>query len=64
MLWLYTAHEPEVHAAIAAIFMRPCLYVSWDVQQEVFEHLAWLSRIVPGVLIGDCDWDLTQTVKC
>ena len=63
MLWLYTAHEPEVHAAIVAKFMCPCLYVSRDVQQEVFEHLAWLSRILLGVLIGDCDWDLTQTVE-
>ena len=56
-------HEPKVHAAIAVIFMRPCLYVSRDVQQEVFEHLAWLSRIVPGVLIGDRDWEHAQTVE-
>ena len=61
MLWQYTAHEPEVHAAIAAMFMRPCLYVSRDAQQEVFEHLAWLSGIVLSVRISDCDWECAQT---
>ena len=63
MLWQYTAHEPDVHAAIAATFMRPCSYVSREAQQEVFEHLAWLSRIVPGVLIGDRDWEHAQAVE-
>lgn len=32
-------------------------------RQEVFEHLAWLNRIVPGVLIGDRDWEHAQTVE-
>ena len=32
MLWQYTAHEPEVRAAILTTFICPCLYVSQDVQ--------------------------------
>ena len=63
MLWQYTAHEPEVHAAIAAAFVRPCSYVSREVQQELLEHLAWLSRTVPGVIIGDRDWEHAQAVE-
>ena len=63
MLWQYTAHEPDVHAVIAAAFVRPCSYVSPDVQQELLEHLAWLSRTVPGVLIGDRDWEHAQAVE-
>ena len=53
MLWQYTAHAhaPDVHAAIAAAFMRPCSFVPKDVQREVLEHLAWLSRTVSGALL-------------
>ena len=32
-------------------------------QQELLEHLAWLSRTVPGVLIGDRDWEHAQAVE-
>jgi hypothetical protein len=53
MLWQYTTHEPDVHATIAKAFLRPSSDVPKDVQQEILEHLAWLSRTVAGVLIGD-----------
>ena len=60
MLWQYTAHAhaPDVHAAIAAAFMRPCSYVPKDVQREVLEHLAWLSRTVSGTLLATpAEWE-------
>lgn len=59
MLWQYTTHAPAVHAKIANAFLRPCSFVPRDVQQEILDHLAWLSRTVNGAvpLVPPHEWE-------
>lgn len=45
----------HTHEAIASAFMRPCSFVPKEVQQEILEHLAWLSRTVAGSVLPAAD---------